>query len=258
MKYISQLVQVVMPRDDATETEKKSLIEETRNAPLTSPTHALFHPSELARVHKNTNRYQAKTWGFPRVTGCVIWAMYGFMTADYIWEVKPDGVAILFGSVLGITMAALASSIFVSIIRFPETCVWCHIIQRDKCGTVVATLSLVAYRLPFLDPARSNPSPWQRTRWNTTPKDVMLEANKNILRLSIADIYDETVCSVRLPVPIPPEAQRYAVRKIESHGDIALKKQRTLGDWFGQVVRPTIPVVAAAVLAAAATIRLFI
>lgn len=110
--------------------------------------------------------------------------------------------------------------------RMPETCVWCHIIQKNSNGAIEATLSLSTYRLPFLDPSRDCQAPWQRTWWKSTAMDVTLETKKDVSQLSLADIYDETVCTTRPPTTVPPTARRYVVGKVERHGDVTIKEKR--------------------------------
>ena len=114
------------------------------------------------------------------------------------------------------------------LLRLNDTCVWCHIIQRDPDGSIKATLSVMAYRLPFLDPSRNTVSPWEgdaEAYWKPIGIDVNLETKQDVSQLSFGDIYDETVCWVRGPLAVPPSAKQYVVGKIRRHGDISMKEK---------------------------------
>ena len=82
--------------------------------------------------------------------------------------------------------------------RLTETCVvWCHIVQRNSHGSIEATLSILAYRLPFIDPSRTVVSPWQRetgTYWKSNQVDLTLETEKDISQLNF-ETYMTKMCA---------------------------------------------------------------
>ena len=99
--------------------------------------------------------------------------------------------------------------------RLSDTCIWCHVVQRNSDGLIEATLSILAYRLPFIDPSRTEVSPWEGdtgTYWKSSYMDVTLETEKEISQLNFAHIYDETVCRVRSAVAIPRLSDTWPVR----------------------------------------------
>ena len=171
----------------------------------------------------------------PRIVFIIMLVVIGFFMTEYLSDMPTDATPrqviaqVLFGFYVLLPSSVLVTHVFTTVsIRLNETCVWCHIIQRGSNEAVEAMLSLSAYRLPFLDPSRDSPAPWQNTWWKPTNTDVILETDKDISQLSLADIYDETVCSVRSPVPIPPTAKRYVVRKVERHGDVVIREKGNL------------------------------
>ena len=230
----------IIHRDDATDEQKKILVEEIKNSPPISPMHAFLHPFMVVKAHKALKRYQGRTWVWPRLIWFFMLGLSGFHLADYLSKLLagPTSNEALFSLLIG-TYVLLSVSILIShllttvVVRMEETCVWCHIIQRNCDGSIKATLLISVYRLPFLDPCRDNQAPWQRTWWKSTYTDVTLETEKDVSQLSLNDIYDETVCSVRPPAPIPPTAKRYIVGKVERHGDLTIRKKRGLGLMFG-------------------------
>ena len=239
----------VIHRDDATDEEKRALLEEARNSPPVSPMYAFLHPFLMVKAHKKLKRYQGKRWAGPRIVFLFMLVVVGFFMNEYFSEMPTDAtplqvmVHVLFGFYVLLPSSVLVIHVLTTVsIRFNETCVWCHIIQRDRRGAVEAMLSLSAYRLPLLDPSRHSPAPWQNTWWKSTNTDVILDTNKGISQLSLADIYDEKVCSVRPPVPIPPTAKRYVVRKVERHGDVVIREK---GNLVPRMSHPTQAVVIA-------------
>ena len=127
--------------------------------------------------------------------------------------------------------------------RLNETCVWCHVVQKNSDGFIEATLSILAYRLPFIDPSRTDVSPWERntgTYWKSSHMDVTLETEKDISQLNFAHLYDETVCRVRSAVAIPPSAKRYVAGKTRQYGDIVIKEKRGLDLGLGPQLRTVV------------------
>ena len=254
----------IIHRDDATDEEKKLLVEKIRNSPPISPMHAFLHPFMVVQAHRALTRYQARTWVWPRLMWFLMLVYSGFLLADYFSNrlaepIPNEAFLILFEiSVLPSLTILLVHILTTVVVRMEETCVWCHIIQRNFDGSIEATLLLSAYRLPFLDPSRDNPAPWQRTWWKSTATDVTLETKKDVTQLSLADIYDETVCSMRLPTTVPPSARRYVVGKVERHGDVTIREKRRLVLRFGwqtqTVVITAIGVIVSGVITLLATL----
>ena len=225
----------IIHRDDATDDERKLLVEETRNSPPISPMHAFLHPFMVVKAHRTLKRYQGGTWVWPRLMWFLMLGFSGFHLEDYFSnrpaEPTPNEVlvSLLFGIYVLPSVSILVSHLLTTVVvRMEETCVWCHIIQRNSDGSIEATLLISVYKLPFLDSSRDNPAPWQRTWWKSTTTDVTLETKEDVSQLSLADIYDETVCSVRPPTTIPPSAKRYVVGKVERNGDVTIREKRRL------------------------------
>ena len=264
----------IIHRDDATDEEKRVLIKEMKNSPPISPMHAFFHPFVLVRAHKALKRYQGRTWIWPRLMWLSLLVVSAIILVNYysngtsgttLTEGTPAAPAsaeeeafrILSGVLVLVPMLALMSHLFTTVaFRMEETCVWCHIIQRNVGGSIESILTISAYRLPFLDPSRKNIAPWQRKWWSTTSADVTLETKKDVSRLSLADIYDEMVCRMRPPAPIPPTAKRYVVGRIERHGDVIIRERRRLIPKFG--LQPQAVVVTAVGVAASAAITVLV
>ena len=225
----------IIHKDDATDEGKKALIEEIKNSPPISPTHAFLHPFLVVRAHKKIKQYQGKTWVEPRLAWLFMLVVVGFLMNEYRSALSADATTsqeithVLLGFYVVLPVSILIPHVVTTVfIRLNETCVSCHIIHRGSDEGIDAVLSLPAYRLPFLDPSRVSPAPWQNTWWKSTNTDVTLETKKGIGQLSLADIYDETVCGVRPPAPIPPTAKRYVVGKVERHGDVAIREKGRL------------------------------
>ena len=261
----------VLHKDDADEAEKKDLIEEMRNSPPISPMHAFLHPFMVARAHKALKRYQGKTWIWPRLMWLsllvvsVIFLVYYFaagtpgatLTDGTPRESTPAEEALfaLFGIFILLPMLGLLSHFLTTIaVRMEETCVWCHIIHRSIGGSIESTLTILAYRLPFLDPSRKSPAPWQRKWWSVASADVTLETRKDVSQLNIADIYNETVCRVRPPIIIPPTAKRYLVERIERQGDVVVKERKGLTPKFGSQSQTIIITAAGIIVSAIVTV----
>ena len=222
----------IIHKDDATDEEKKILVEKVRNSPPIPPALALFQPPMVVQAHRMLKRYQGKTWVWPRLMQLGMLGFAGIPTWNYFSQLlkEPNSDERAFTLLLSIYVVLptilFLSHLLTTVARMGETCVWCHIIQRGSDGEIVATLLISAYRLPFLDPSRSHPAPWQRTWWKSTVADVTLETTKDVRQLSYSDVYDETVCSVRRPTFVPASANQYAVGKMERHGDIAIRKRK--------------------------------
>ena len=187
----------------------------------------------------------------------------GFLLADYFSnrpaEPTPNEefFSLLFTICVLPSMSILLSHLLTTVVvRMEETCVWCHIIQRNFDGSVEATLLISVYRLPFLDPSRDNPAPWPRTWWKSTNTDVTLETKKDMTQLRLADIYDEKVCSVRPPATVPPSAKRYVVWRVERHGDVTIREKRRPVLRFGPQAQTL--VITAVGVAASAIITLMV
>ena len=210
------------------------MIVSMRDAPPISPMRALLHPNMVVKAHKAFKRYRGETSAWPRV---LWWAMLAGSVAllyGYFAGLPPDAkqsdieARVFLAFYVLLPTSALFAHIFTTIVRLNETCVWCSIVHRDPDGRVNATLSIMIYRLPFLDPARENPAPWQATWWDSTGMDMILETQRGASQLNVSDIYDEAICRVRPLVVIPPTAKRYAVRRVENYGDIATKERGRL------------------------------
>ena len=220
--------------DDATDEEKEMLVDKMRNSPPLSPTRAFLNPSMSAEAYRELKRYRGETWFWPRFAWYVALVVSGLMAVGYLaslpTDAAPDQQAVREPSPLSLYVALLPIFLichtFVTLIRLNSTSVWCHVSQRGTGESIEAVLSIMVYRLPFLDLSRENPAPWRKTWWKISETDITLETEKDVSQLSPSDIYDETVCWVRPLAAIPPTAKRYAVRKIEPYGDIAIKKRR--------------------------------
>ena len=230
----------IVHRDDATDEEKKVLVEEMRNSPPISPMHAFLHPFMVVKAHRALKRYQEATWVGPRLTWFLMLGLSGIFVENYFSnqpeELTPNETMffLLFGIVVLPLVSILISHVLTTVIvRMEQTCVWCHIVHRNSDGSIEAMLLISVYRLPFLDPSRDNPAPWQGTWWKSTNTDVTLETTKDVSQLRLADIYDETVCSVRLPTTVPPSAKRFVVGGIERHGDVTIREKRRPALRFG-------------------------
>ena len=255
-------------QNDATDEEKEELIERARVSSPISPAYAFYHPFLMMRAYKQLKRYEGKTWIWPRLAWLLSLVVLGIASVRFIADAPPDEspldevIRILVGFYVLPLMVILAAHFVTTVLmRLNETCVWCHIIQRGRNGSIKATLSLMAYRLPFLDPSRTNASPWKgdaEAYWTSNGMDVTLETERDVSQLNFAHIYDETVCWVRRPVAIPPAAKRYVVGKIERYAEINIKEKgrfdlrsrpqlRTL---LTNVVAPTFFVVLSLVLGA--------
>ena len=234
----------VICKADASNEEKAELARRARVSPLMSPIYAFLHPFVVMRAYKQLKRYQGNTWIWPRLAWLLVLVVCGFFVVESIRELPPagsslvDAVATLVGIYVMSLSVFLAPHFFSTILmRLNETCVWCHIIQRDPDGSIKATLSVMAYRLPFLEPCRNTVSPWEgdtEAYWKPIGIDVTLETKQDVSQLSFGDIYDETVCRVRGPVAVPPSAKQYIAGKIRRHGDISMKEKGR----FYFVVRP--------------------
>ena len=245
----------IIHRDDATDEEKGELVEEIRNSPPISPTHAFFHPFMLVQAHRKLKRYRGETWFWPRFMWLATLGVSGFLAYGYFSDLPTDAtpdqkvIYILFGLCVGLPLLALISHTFATTIRLNETCVWCNIAYKTSKGSIEATLSIMVYRLPFLDPSRENPTPWQKTWWKSTDMYVVLETKRDISQLNLSDIYDERVCKMRPLVAVPPKATRYAVRKVEPYGDVAIKEK---GRFIPRVSPQTLVIFIGALTGAAA------
>lgn len=222
-------------KDDMSNEERKLSVEEVKNAPPISPMYAFLHPFLLVRAHKLLMRYQGRTWFWPRLSWFLMLGFFGYQLVSYFSNQAKDPTPeeALFSLLVGIYVLlpiSILLSHFISTIvfRLGETCVWCHIIQKNCDGSIKATLLILVYKLPFLDDRRENPAPWQKAWWNTTNPAVILETKKDVSQLNYADIYDESVCRVRPPTSLPPSAKRYMVEKVDRNGDISIKERRRL------------------------------
>ena len=121
------------------------------------------------RAYKQLKRYEGKSWIWPRVAWVFLITFFGFVVIQEFFKMPDPTTAPTTGEIVAtvITIYAYVSFIIlvahfttIIIIRLNETCVWCRIVQRNPDGSIKATLSVLAYRLPFLDPSRTNSSPW--------------------------------------------------------------------------------------------------
>ncbi len=228
----------VIHRDDATDEEKGKLIERARNSPPMSRMYAFLHPFLLMRAHRQLKQYQGKTWLWPRLFWVLLIVAVGIPTIRSIVETLTiatstgEIVTALVSLYTMPPMIVLVSHfVTTNTMRLSDTCVWCHVVQRNSDGSIEATLSFLAYRLPFIDPSRTEVSPWNGdtgTYWKSSYMDVTLETEKDISQLRFAHIYDETVCGVRSAIAIPPSAKRYVAGNTKQHGDIIIKEKRGL------------------------------
>ena len=221
-------------KDDTTDEEKERLVDKMRNSPPISQARAFLDPSMLAEAYRELKRYRGETWFWPRLAWYVVLAVSGLLALGYVLSLPTDAAQdqqaarepLPLGLYAALLLIFLFSHTLVTLLRLYSTSVWCHVVQRGIDESIEAVLSIMVYRLPFLDPSRENPAPWRKTWWKTTETDITLETEKDVSQLSPSDIYDETVCWVRPLAAIPPTAKRYAVRKIEPYGDIAIKERR--------------------------------
>ena len=238
------IVRWLVCKADASDEEKEELIGRARVSPLMSPMYAFLHPFVVMRAYKQLKRYQGKTWIWPRLAWLLLLVVCGFFAVERIRDLSPvgsslgDAVATVVGIYVMSLLVFLVPHFFSTVLmRLNETCVWCHIIQRGPDGSIKATLSIMAYRLPFLDPSHIGVSPWKgdaEAYWKPIGIDVTLETKEDVSQLSFGHIYDETVCPVRGPVAVPPSAKQYVVGKIRRHGDVSIKEKGR----FDFMVRP--------------------
>ena len=230
----------VIHRDDATDSEKAELVEMARRSPPLSAARAIFHPGLVALIHKDISRYQGESWGIPRLA----WFMYTGSTTVFVVRyligelphprVYDNAAVVLGGAGVVFLVTVLYFHLMTTVsMRLYKACVWCHVIQRDADRSIVATLSILAYRLPFIDPTtRVEISPWERsaeTYQGPAHRDVLLETTRDLSQSNIADIYDESVCWTRSAVSIPSSAKRYAVGGVTLQDDVIIKEVRALG-----------------------------
>ena len=230
-------------KDDATDEEKGGLVEEAMASPPMSRMYALLHPFLMMRAYRQLKRYRRETWVLPRFA----WAIFLVVGSTYIADsggkllasaTTPEERTIALVSVSITSLVGLLFSYFLTTVAIclAETCVWCHVVQRDKDGSAKAILSVWGYKLPFLDPSRTDVSPWARdtgTYWKSSSTDVTLETRKDVTQLNFADLYEETVCWVRPATFIPPSAKRYAVDQTQRYGDTIIRKRSRLDLWSG-------------------------
>lgn len=250
MRLAAAVWKEVIHRDDATDEEKERLIEEARKSPPMSRMHAFHHPFLMMRAYRQLKRYQGQTWLGPRLWWVILIVALGIFVIRSIVEMltiadSPEEiVTALVGIYILLPMVVIFSHFFTTVsIRLNDTCVWCHVVQRNSDGSIEATLSILAYRLPFIDPSRTDVSPWKGdtgTYWKSSYMDVTLETEKDISQLNFAHIYDESVCRVRPAVAIPPSAKRYAVGKTKQHGDIVIKERKGLDLGLGPQPRTVV------------------
>ena len=258
-------------KDDATDGEKKNLIEDMKTSPPISPMYAFLHPFMVVRAHKALKRYQGKTWIWPRLMWLSLLAVSVIFVVYYFAAGTPGATStggtqeeaspaeevffVFFGICILLPMLVLLSHFLTTVaVRMEETCVWCHIVHRSIGGSIESTLTISAYRLPFLDPSRKSPAPWQRKWWSVTNPDVTLETRKDVSRLNIKDIYDETACRVRPPIIIPPTAKRFVAKRIERQGDVVVKERKGLAPKFGSRSQTIIITVAGIIVSAIITV----
>ena len=243
----------IIHRDDATDEEKERLIERARKSPTMSRMYAFLHPFLLMRAHRQLKRYQGKTWLWPRLVWVFIIVVIGvpairstvemLNTAASTGDIEDTIAALLSLYTIPPMVVLVAHFITTNTIRLTETCVWCHVVQRNSGGLIEATLSVLAYRLPFIYLSRTEVSPWNGdtgTYWKSSHMDVTLETEKDVSQLCFADIYDEKVCSVRSAVAIPPSAKRYVAGNTRQYGDIIIKEKRGLDLGLGPQFRTVV------------------
>ena len=252
-------------KDDATDEEKGGLVGEARMSPPMSRMYALRHPFLMMRAYRQIKRYQGKTWAWPRFA----WAVFLAICCAYVTDLGGELLARAITSeekitaLVSVSITSLVGVLFsyyltTVAICLAETCVWCHVVHRDKNGSVKAILSVWAYKLPFLDTSRTDASPWARgtgTYWKSSGTVVTLETRKDVSRLNFADLYDETVCWVRPATFIPPSAKRYVVAKTQRYGDTIIRERRGLD--LGSGPHPRV-VIIVAIIAAIGSIGQFI
>ena len=225
----------VVCKGDASDEEREELVERARVSPLMSPMYAFLHPLVVVRAYKQLKRYQGKTWIGPRLVWLLSLIGFGLFFWDSIKDLPPANsslgyaVATFVGIYVMSMVCVLVPHFFSTVLmRLNGTCVWCYIIQRGWDGSIKATLSVMAYRLPFLDASRAEVAPWVGdTQAYRRPMDidVTLETKQDVSQLSFRHIYDESVCWVRDPVAVPPSAKQYVVGQIRRHGDISIKEK---------------------------------
>ena len=155
----------IIHRDDATEEEKETLLDEARTSPPMSRMYAFLHPSLMMTAHKQLKRYQGRTWVWPRllwiigITAIVIPVTISNLEMLESAVTPEEAIVALVNLYIFPTIVLLVSHFLTTVsMRLTETCVWCHIIQRNSHGSIEATLSILAYRLPFIDPSRTQVS----------------------------------------------------------------------------------------------------
>ena len=240
----------IIHRDDATGEEKQALLDEAKASPPMSRMYAFLHPPLMMTAHKQLKRYQGKTWVWPRlfwivgVTAVVIPVTISNLEVLDSAATPGEAIPALVNLyIFPATIVLIAHFLTTVSMRMTETCVWCHVVQINSHGSIEATLSILAYRLPFIDPSRTEVSPWRKetgTYWKSTQMDLTLETERDISQLKFAHIYDETVCRVRPATAIPPSAKRYVAGRTHPYGDIAIKEKRGIDLGLGPQFRTVV------------------
>ena len=204
----------------------------------------------MMAAHKQLKRYQGKTWVWP----CLLWiiGITAFIipvtisnlevlaSADTTGEIITALIALYIFPPIVVLIAHFLTTISM---RLTETCVWCHVVQRNSRGSIEATLSILAYKLPFIDPSRTEVSPWEKetgTYWKSDQTALTLETLKDVSQLKFAHLYDETVCRVRPATAIPPTAKRYVASRSHSYGDIAIREKKGIDLGLGPQFRTVV------------------
>ena len=212
------------------------MLERARNAPVITFWCALFLSDAISQAHRQLKHYEGKTWIWPRA----MWALALLCLVLLSYESASDfpaSPATLEENLEIVATYAIWPVIlcffhfYVTFLRFFEAIVWCRVVETNyKTGAVEATLLVPVYRLPFLDPARTAISPWERkigTYWGQNTMVVNLETNRDINSLRIVDIYDESVCWVRQPTLIPATAKHYEMHRTSASGDSFVRRVKS-------------------------------
>ena len=140
--------------------------------------YAYLHPSLMMTAHKQLKRYQGKTWVLPRLLWIIAIAAFvipvSIINLDMLESAATadEAIAALVALYIFPFIVVLVVHFLTTVsMRLTETCVWCHVVQLNSHGSIEATLSILAYRLPFIDPSRTEVSPWRKetgTYWKST------------------------------------------------------------------------------------------
>ena len=145
-------------------------METAKNSPPLSWRYAIWQPRSLKQAHKQLKRYQGKTWIGPRILWLLLLIVPGTVVGASLADLFNSAESQLDRIVVGLQAVyvwpplLLLMGHFLShgVDRLNATCVWCHVVQCNPDGSVIAVLTVLAYRLPFLESSYSDipPGSW--------------------------------------------------------------------------------------------------